>query len=303
MNNLTLRPARPTDLPAVAGLLAAIDIDEYGVAETDEATIAELWSRPRFDPAVDAWVLEAGDGSIAGYVEVWDEEPGIDFTIDAYVRPGLPRDLERRLNDVATARAREKQTGPAALHTVRAGADQKGMDYLLSDGWEAVRTYYRMTIELGERRPEVTWPAGIRPEAFRRGVDDEAMHALIEDAFSGHFRHPREPLDEWRQRMMGAGFDPRFWFFAREGDRAVAGLLGYDENGGGWVRDLGVPADHRGRGIGMAMLRHAFGLFHDAGLRRVGLGVDTGNVTRAALLYERAGMTVERHYHFFRKRI
>jgi RimJ/RimL family protein N-acetyltransferase len=298
---VTLRSARPSDRAAVAALLAAIDVAEYGTPETDEADIADLWSRPRFDVTRDAWVLEDADGSIAGYVDVWDGEPGIDFSVDSYVRPGLPRDCERQLNDVAAARARAKQTGPAVLHTVRSGTDQEGMEYLLADGWEPVRIYYRMTIELGEQRPEAAWPPGVRPEPFRLGAHDEVMHVTVGEAFSEHFRHPGESVDEWRQRMMQSEFDPRFWFLAREGDGVVAGLCGYNQKDRGWVRELGVAADQRGRGIGMAMLRHAFGLFHDAGQRRVGLGVDAENVSGASRLYERAGMRVERQYHFFRK--
>ena len=101
---------------------------------------------------------------------------------------------------------------------------------------------------------------------------------------------------------MGPEFDPRFWFLAYEAEELVAGLIGFDQPlRGGWVTSLGVPARQRGRGIGMAMLRHAFHLFQAAGLKRVSLGVDAENVTSAARLYERAGMHVERDYHFFSK--
>jgi ribosomal protein S18 acetylase RimI-like enzyme len=67
------------------------------------------------------------------------------------------------------------------------------------------------------------------------------------------------------------------------------------------VYDLGVGRAWRGRGIGEALLRHAFGVFHTRGFRLVGLGVDSQNLTGATRLYERAGMRIERQYDVYAK--
>ena len=61
--------------------------------------------------------------------------------------------------------------------------------------------------------------------------------------------------------------------------------------GKGFVRWLGVRADWRGRGIGLALLSRAFREFHERGERNASsLHVDTDNPTGATRLYERAGM-------------
>ncbi|HET9939129.1 MAG TPA: GNAT family N-acetyltransferase, partial [Gaiella sp.] len=56
---------------------------------------------------------------------------------------------------------------------------------------------------------------------------------------------------------------------------------------------LGVLAEHRGNGLGTALLVTAFAAFRGRGLSRAGLGVDAENTTGAVRLYERAGMTVD----------
>ena len=58
----------------------------------------------------------------------------------------------------------------------------------------------------------------------------------------------------------------------------------------GWIRALGVRPRWRRRGLGTALLLHAFGALYARGQRRIGLGVDAENTTGAVRLYERAGM-------------
>jgi ribosomal protein S18 acetylase RimI-like enzyme len=62
------------------------------------------------------------------------------------------------------------------------------------------------------------------------------------------------------------------------------------------VNELGVRNPWRRRGLGLALLRHAFAELGRLGADRVGLGVDAENVTGALRLYERAGMHVTRRY-------
>ena len=83
------------------------------------------------------------------------------------------------------------------------------------------------------------------------------------------------------------------WFIARDGDE-IAGVARCEANrdGGGWIGAIGVRKAWRRRGVGLALLRHAFREFHLRGDPHVGLGVDAENPTGATRLYERAGMRV-----------
>jgi ribosomal protein S18 acetylase RimI-like enzyme len=60
----------------------------------------------------------------------------------------------------------------------------------------------------------------------------------------------------------------------------------------GWVGELGVLRPWRRRGIGRALLLHAFAAFRERGFVRAGLGVDAESLTGANRLYEQVGMRV-----------
>jgi GNAT superfamily N-acetyltransferase len=63
----------------------------------------------------------------------------------------------------------------------------------------------------------------------------------------------------------------------------------------------GVRREWRKRGLGYAMLKHAFAAFYADGKKRAGLGVDASSLTGALRLYERAGMRVQRQFNQFEK--
>ena len=56
-------------------------------------------------------------------------------------------------------------------------------------------------------------------------------------------------------------------------------------------------------GLGLALLHHAFGEFYRRGTYKVGLGVDSQNLTGATRLYERAGMHIARQYIGYEKEL
>ena len=55
------------------------------------------------------------------------------------------------------------------------------------------------------------------------------------------------------------------------------------------------------RGLGRALLLHAFAEFRRRGFRRAGLGVDAESLTGAHKLYESVGMHVERRFDIYEK--
>ena len=66
---------------------------------------------------------------------------------------------------------------------------------------------------------------------------------------------------------------------------------------------VGVRWPWRKRGLGLALLRHAFAEYHQRGVRKVGLSVDAESITGAPRLYGRAGMRVKESYIIHRKEL
>jgi ribosomal protein S18 acetylase RimI-like enzyme len=69
----------------------------------------------------------------------------------------------------------------------------------------------------------------------------------------------------------------------------------------GWIGVLGVRRSARTRGIGRALLLHAFAEFRDRGMTRAGLGVDAESLTGANKLYEQVGMCVSARFDIYEK--
>ena len=130
------------------------------------------------------------------------------------------------------------------------------------------------------------------------------MYETHQETFADQPDFERDPFDEWQQWSYREPFDPELWFLALDGDELAGVLLGRGERGGdatlGWVNILGVRVPWRGRGLGLALLQHAFREFQRRGRARAGLGVDGANPS-AVRLYERAGMSKEQVFVWYQR--
>ena len=97
--------------------------------------------------------------------------------------------------------------------------------------------------------------------------DEPRAYELIEEAFVRPGR-AHVTYEEWRRFVVERDdFDRSLAFLAVIGDEiaGAAMCLMYPETQEGWVRQLAVDARYRGRGLGQALLLHAFGEFHRRG--------------------------------------
>jgi ribosomal protein S18 acetylase RimI-like enzyme len=174
-------------------------------------------------------------------------------------------------------------------------------------GYAPVRHSFRMLIDLGGEPVIPVWPDGIAVRTAGPGEERAVYDAYVE-AFTDHWDFVAEPFDRWLHNQAESPLARKdLWFVAADGDE-VAGvcLCAAHESGDpeyGWIGILGVRPRWRRRGLGEALLRHAFGAFAAEGATRVGLGVDGENTTGAVRLYERAGMRVVRRYDTYERRL
>jgi mycothiol synthase len=286
MSSFRLRPAEDGDAPDVASLVAALDVSLLGSTDYTVADLVDEWRE--IDPA-DRWVALDGD-RIVGYATL--EKTASHVQTDGYVHPdhlgrGLGSFLVAELERAAAAR------GAGRVQTATLVEDTRAHDLLARLGYDEIRRFWQMRIELAAEPEPPVWPEGLAVSRFDP-ADAKAFHAAYEAAFEDHWQHHPRPFDEWRRRNLdGDDFTPELWAVVRDGDEIVAGTVCVPERmGAGWVGRLFTARRWRRRGVGEALLRDAFGAFWRRGTRTVGLGVDAQSDTGAQRLYERVGMHV-----------
>jgi len=278
-----LREVRVDDADAVAAVIAAAN-----PSRAIDAEEVRSWLTQGLVDANDMRVLEE-DERIVGYVDV-------------FVRGDLayldPNGAGREDELVAWAEAHARDMGAEKVRLpVWQGQDALAA-ILERRGYRRARSSFELAVDLGEDPPPAPeWPAGIRVRAYRPDEDERVTYEAQEDAFRDAWDWRPQPIEQWRTFELEArGFDPSLWFLAWDGDEVAGICLAFPEHVGnralGWISVLGVRRPWRRRGLGEALLRHAFRELHARGLRRVGLGVDAESPTGATRLYERVGMHV-----------
>jgi ribosomal protein S18 acetylase RimI-like enzyme len=279
-------PALP-DALLVAELTSRYSPEPYPVEMVERE-----WTEPNFELAEDARLL---DGS---YAAVWDDRAGrawLDFQ-------GPPPD---ELFDWAEARAIAKGLPLARGGTWDQNAAVKGA--FERHGYELIRHSYRMHIDLARVPEAPVWPDRLTVRAFRPG-DEERFYAVHQEAFEDHWGHDvQTPYEEWAHWFLQAPmFEPELWFVVEEDGEPAGIAIDYvreETEPIGWVQILGVRRPWRRRGLGRALLLHAFAAFRARGLRQAGLGVDASNPTGATQLYESVGMTVSYRFDIYEKHL
>jgi ribosomal protein S18 acetylase RimI-like enzyme len=289
------RPAIEGDLEAVTAFVAAYEQVVLGEVLIETEDVASDWRRPSFDLSADCVLVFEGD-SLLGHAEVFLPDRRAEVNVHPARRGmGLGTWL------LGWTERRSREAGAPHVRQTVSDDDAGGAALLGARGYAAEHTAWILEIAVPER-PSVDTPDGIVIRDFEPGVDDRAVHRVVEDAF-GEWPD-REPMafDDWSARVIRrAGFEP--WMLpvavARGEIVGAANLILSSDSG--WVQYLATKATHRHRGIARSLLRHAFGLCHDRGLRTCGLSTDSR--TGALGLYEKIGMRVTRSFTTYAKEL
>jgi mycothiol synthase len=282
-----VRDATRADIQVAADIVRAEERSLRGASQWSVGDIADFWRLANF--AGGSWIVER-EGRPVAFAACLERDD--ETHCWASVHPDAEgRGVGTWLLQRAERRAREVGSSLVQAGSWAENAAARSLFDAL--GFREARHYYRMRIDL-DREPEPPqWPAGVELGAFRR-EDAHAFHQAMQEAFAEEWGFHALPFEEWRRtRLEIPETDVSLWFIARAG-AAIAGVARCEEGreGGGWIGALAVLKPWRRRGIGFALLRHAFHEFHRRGESHVGLGVDAENPTGALDLYERAGMRV-----------
>jgi mycothiol synthase len=286
LRDVTVRPGRPEDVGAVTQLLIAEERDVRGGSRWSADDTRDWFHNLGVNGEL--WIAEH-EGQPAGVVGIFvGDKARAWVAVDPRV---TGRSVDAALVELAEERAKQREA--TTLYLLSFAENESATRLLERLGYRDVRHFFRMEVELDERPGEPEWPPGIGCTTFDT-ADSRVLHEAINEAFADDYGHHPLPFDEWkRMRLEAPDFDPSLWFVARERDE-IAGVCRCTEHrwGSGWIDALGVRRPWRRRGVGGALLRHAFRELYDRGQRSVGLGVDTQNPSGATRLYERAGMRV-----------
>lgn len=281
---LTARPGTPEDAEAIFDLIAACELADDGVVEADVDDVVAGFERAGFDPDLDLLLVLDGDRPVA-WGELYRRRA------EADVRPShRGRGIGSALLGWLERRARE--LGEADLGQTATDANAGARDLFLANGYEPTFTSWILRIPL-EEPPDPPEPIdGVSIRTYRDS-DASAVHEMVDAAFSEWPGREPEAFEVWAPQVFAhTAFAPDLSPLAFEGGELVGAAISYDfpEASEGWVQQLATRATHRHRGIARALLRTAFGAFHERGRRVAGLSTDSR--TGALGLYEKVGMQV-----------
>jgi mycothiol synthase len=291
------------DAQAVLNFIVACEIAEYGEPDTGQEDLMEQWTE--LDLNQDAWLVQAPDDQLVGYAAVLGK--GARFTFDWYTHPTLaPEGLANALVTQCEARAVEKlrlARGVEATAEFISSQDNPATQRVADEfGFRVHKVHFRMRIDLGTPLVAPTWPEGVTLRTAVPDQDDRLIYGFIQAALDRPGR-VAPTFERWREDLMGAhNFDSTLWFLAFRGDELVGAALCFDYPQNGWVRQLGVADTWRRKGLGSALLQHAFGIFLERGHTAVALGVEADN-QRAIDFYLGVGMTCHHRYAEYRKKL
>jgi GNAT superfamily N-acetyltransferase len=304
-----LRGPTDADFDEVLALVQAYDTAAVGFSDWTAGELREEWDD--LDLERDAW-LAILDGRIAGVMHRYGMRGGRVLG-DGYVHPELlGRGVGTAILAALEARALELEPQaprdePLVVQAAHLAGDTAAPPLFAGRGYERVRTFYRMAIDLGDELPRSpSWPAelDVRPLDLEAHVG--ALHEAVEEAFANEWGYEHRELDAWIDQLIDVpGFDPGLCVVVWDGDEIAAAAVNQPKRNGdwGWIARVAVREPWRRRGLGLRLLQESFARFHATGERTVALGVDADNPTGAPDLYAQAGMRVIYQAHVWRKEL
>ena len=192
---MTAFPRRPpvqSDAAAVAELVIAYERSLYGETTYSLSDLEAEWES--LDLARDALVLLDSErvvafGSLHDRGELW--------RIDGYVHPDeLGRGIGTKLVEALVATAASR--GARRIQNGVAEPDEAGRRLLAALGYQPVRVFRELRIDLDTAPEPPEWPVGLVAGEFDADRDAAAFHAAQQEAFADHWEYTPRDFASWR---------------------------------------------------------------------------------------------------------
>jgi ribosomal protein S18 acetylase RimI-like enzyme len=308
----TARPyAGPHDHQAMARLLNrwndAIHVSSRTTADQIDTSYAHL---DNCDPRDDMVMVDAPDGSLAGYVRVeWADVP--DEPTRYWVVPHIdPSHRATRLWRALAVAAIERCEAIAASHNapegqVLEGFSDKNNEPDICSGYEdlgfrIVTFGAEMSRSLEGELPSRQLPDGLEI----RPVTEDQLRQIWEadqEAFRDHWGWSEPTENDYQRFLEDPHRDISLWRVAWDSDEVagqVKSFINSEENEElgrrrGWTEYISTGRKWRKQGVASALICASFRALRDAGMTEAALGVHAENPNGAFRLYESLGFEVE----------
>lgn len=276
-----IRIATEDDADQVFDLFVRRSRAAFGFSELQREQFDAEFTR---DDGTERWVAD----DVSGYAHL----TGDGRLVCAAVDP--------KANDALLARAEQaaRERGLAAIELTAVREDEPLWALAGRAGFRRSHDVLRMWRTVNAALPDPAWPDGVDVRTYT-DTDAERVHDLLDASYESWDR-AYVPVGhrEWLAFMTDHDeFDPTMWFLVeRDGELVACALHWKEHQRRGWVKDIVVRENERGRGLAKALLHHGLREYAKRAVERVGLKVDSSNPTGALQLYERVGFEVERRY-------
>ena len=319
-DGFTFRAATHDDLEILLDLFNQYWKEMTGVVKFTLDDFKTIFSAPGFDLKSSVGIVISPRGEHVAAILVMDVgNPPIHPSVYGCVREGYEgRGIGRYIFGWAENRARKAidrcpENARVSLHIQTAPSHTATVRLFERLSLDPIRYSWFMMKDLEQAEPEPVWPDRIQLQTQADFTDLESILKAADEAFVDHWGHVDRSGDPERMERFihsienDPDHDPSLWFLAMENDE-IAGMalcssrLGADRETG-MVETLGVRRPWRRKGLGRALLHHAFRVFQDRGYKRAGLGVDSQNLSGATRLYKKVGMDVAREFVVYEKEL
>lgn len=307
----TLRHPTMDDAQAALKVINARELAVSGEEDDTLEGVRRIWTSSELDFPNDAWLVENAEGQVVAVASIGQLHYAQLFA-SCNVHPDyqhrgigtyLLRLIEKRAQQFITQATPDLRV---FMTTGMYSTDAATQQLLERHGFQHIRTFWRMGIELQEAPTVPVLPTGI--EIHTLAEDMSLLHSIYEadqEAFSDHWGMIPSSFEEYQHwEVNRESFDPSLWFMAMDGNE-IAGIsiCAIEKQQQGWVNTLGVRRPWRKHGLGLTLLHHSFADFYRRGLQNIYLGVDSASLTGATRLYERAGMHVVQQFYRYEKEL
>ena len=305
MAKYSYRPVLLSDVEELAAVQTISDGHDGRTWATTPRQFEEMLLKSYVDLQRDTIAAVDGSEMIVGFgFATYDHGDGADpfvqlsgSTHPAHRGKGLGTHMVCHLEEVAETHLRTNGVLEAGGVRTFIFEGDAVRDSLLSDrGFTLARIWSEMSLTL---------PAYVNPRVLPsvtivgwNDVDIDVLYKVEQAAFRGQYAVTQLSFDAWLEYYDYPGFRPDLSFVAVDDEGEVLGLswnyvdvADFEVSGRkeGWIGQLAVAKEARGRGIASCLCEHSFSAFRRDGLDFAMLAVDTDDSTGALRLYEGLG--------------